>query len=192
MYPNWDFWLESKPSGNPGWHTASPSCACSLPGLVRLKDGKVWRILAGESGQTCKAANGALSGLGFTRKSVFALNGSIIFRERCRATEKQAPRHLDNGHLDKGRFADPRIRSEQGCQIFLGAIYQNEGKIYPMTTNSTNGFKIFPRAIKYTNIFHSKVHKNKPKLELFAFIPNSLCTYNTCSSDKIFCSSVSI
>jgi hypothetical protein len=50
--------------------------------------------------------------------------------------------------------------SVQGCQIFLGATYQN-GKIYQMTINYTKqpqnilkGLKIDQMAINYTNIFH--------------------------------------
>jgi hypothetical protein len=41
-----------------------------------------------------------------------------------------------------------RIR-DQGCQIFLGTIYQSEGKIYQMTSKLSNAHKTYPMVVKY-------------------------------------------
>jgi hypothetical protein len=55
------------------------------------------------------------------------------------------------------------VDAEQGCQIFLGATYQN-GKKYAKTYHIISGRKIVGLAIKYNNIFHCKTLQNLPKL----------------------------
>jgi hypothetical protein len=47
---------------------------------------------------------------------------------------------------------------------FFSMQYTKTGKIYQITTNSTNGCNKFPMAIKYPNIFHFKPFQNLPKL----------------------------
>jgi hypothetical protein len=60
--------------------------------------------------------------------------------------------------------------STQGCQSFLGAIYQkgkyipNYHTIYKMSINISNGCKIDQMSIKYTSSFHCKTLPNLPKL----------------------------
>jgi hypothetical protein len=44
----------------------------------------------------------------------------------------------------------------QGCQIYLGKIYQITTKYTKRTKNISNGCKIDQMDIKYSNIFHSK------------------------------------
>jgi hypothetical protein len=66
-------------------------------------------------------------------------------------------------------FATPARFRNQGCQIFLGATYQNvkdipnNHKISQITIkytkrpqNTSNGRKTDQMAIKYTSIFHSQ------------------------------------
>jgi hypothetical protein len=57
----------------------------------------------------------------------------------------------------------------QGCQIFLGAWYQNRKKMYQInpkyakwSQNFPNVSKIFQMVIKYFNIFQPKALKNYP------------------------------
>jgi hypothetical protein len=40
------------------------------------------------------------------------------------------------------------MSSEQGCQIFLGAKYQNGGKIDEIITNISKCYKIYQMAVK--------------------------------------------
>jgi hypothetical protein len=62
----------------------------------------------------------------------------------------------------------------QGCQIFLGTIYQNGEKYTRFTTKYTklpqtilNGRKIDQMSIKYTNIFHCKDPTKFTQIALF-------------------------
>jgi hypothetical protein len=59
----------------------------------------------------------------------------------------------------------------QGCQIVLGATYQNGKNMPKMTTknakrpqNLSYGSKIDKMSLKFTNIFHCKTLRNLPKL----------------------------
>jgi hypothetical protein len=61
---------------------------------------------------------------------------------------------------------------DQGCQIFIDAIYPNWENIYQVTANYSkwpqnipNGRKTDRIVIKYTNTFHCKNLPNLPKLE---------------------------
>jgi hypothetical protein len=74
----------------------------------------------------------------------------------------------------------------QGCQIFLDTIYQNGGKQhYQMAIKIPNDRKIFQMAIKYTNIFHSKILQNLPKsVFLFENKPSGNPVLNALKSTK--------
>jgi hypothetical protein len=60
-----------------------------------------------------------------------------------------------NSNLGHGWF--------QGCQIFLGAWYQNWKKCTKWTQNIPNVHKIFRMAINYINIFQTEALKFFPK-----------------------------
>jgi hypothetical protein len=66
------------------------------------------------------------------------------------------------------RFEQKNMRSNlgrgQGCQIFLGATYQNGKKIPEWQQNIPNGSKIDEMSVKFTNIFYCKSLQNLPKL----------------------------
>jgi hypothetical protein len=88
----------------------------------------------------------------------------------------------------------------QGCQIFLGTIYQNgnsipiDPKIYLIATKIPNGRKIDQTTIKYTNNnFHCKTLQNLPKLGFwFEYIqsgnPDQVCFAWFC----LFCAQLGI
>jgi hypothetical protein len=62
--------------------------------------------------------------------------------------------------------------SNQGCQIFLGTMYQNGVKyVYHIATKLPNGHNIHPKgrnilqmAKEYNDLFHSNALQNLPKL----------------------------
>jgi hypothetical protein len=53
---------------------------------------------------------------------------------------------------------------EHGCQIFLGTIYQNWGKLYQITSKLPNDHYHCKMVIEYTNLFHFQPLQNLPKL----------------------------
>jgi hypothetical protein len=57
----------------------------------------------------------------------------------------------------------------QGCQIFLGATYQNGKNVPKWPQNIPNGCKIDEMSIKFTNIFYCKTLQNLPKLEFLVW-----------------------
>jgi hypothetical protein len=76
------------------------------------------------------------------------------------------------GHFDNGFKVCFFITGvSQGCQIFIGPIYQNGENYTKLPQNIANGHKIFPMAVKIdqmvincAKIFHSKTVQNLPKL----------------------------
>jgi hypothetical protein len=66
---------------------------------------------------------------------------------------------LSRWEMDRGRCC--QLTPKQGCQIFLGTLYQNQEnipnyhEIYQMATKIPNGRKIEQSAIKYTRPYKS-------------------------------------
>jgi hypothetical protein len=65
------------------------------------------------------------------------------------------------------------METNQGCQIFHGAWYQNPKKCTKWTQNVPNGHKnvckIFRMAVKYINNIQSKALPNFPKFGFFVW-----------------------
>jgi hypothetical protein len=82
------------------------------------------------------------------------------------------------------------ITVDQGCQIFLGTIYQHGGKYTKLTQNITNGCKMVKMAVKYMYqhlplqdppkitqiaIFGLKIHHLATLQWIPSFSSNSIC-----------------
>jgi hypothetical protein len=109
---------------------------------------------------------------------------SIRRRSRCRrfATigqfvdtrrgKKWNCRGRESGPPGASRATKRKTEDDQGCQIFLDAMYQKQGKMFQITTKLPNGHTIyqmiviylFQMTIKYKNIFYSKALQNFPRL----------------------------
>jgi hypothetical protein len=74
--------------------------------------------------------------------------------------------------------------TRQGCQIFLGATYQNGKKHTKGPENIPKDGKIYQTAIKYTKIFNGKSLQSLPKL---GFLVWKHAIWQPCSASVQWC-----